>query len=311
LKEIMEVCDRCTIIRKGKGIGTVDVANTDENKLAELMVGRQVNFKTEKIDAKPKEDVLSIANLVVHDARQLPAVKGLDLTVRAGEIVGIAGIDGNGQSELIEAITGLRKVESGSIAIKGKEITNWPVRRITEEGIGHIPEDRHKHGLVLDFSVRDNIVLQTYYKNPFSKKGILNFSKITEKAKALIEQFDVRTPSEQTLARALSGGNQQKAIIAREVDRNPDLLIAAQPTRGLDVGAIEFIHKRLIEQRDKGKGVLLLSLELDEILNVSDRIAVIYEGEIVAIVDAKETNEQQLGLLMAGGTKKEQVGTNG
>ena len=311
LKEIMEVCDRCTIIRKGKGIGTVDVAETDEHKLAELMVGRQVNFKTEKIEAKPMEEVLSIANLIVHDTRKLPAVKGLDLTVRAGEIVGIAGIDGNGQSELIEAITGLRKVESGSIAIKGKEITNWPVRRITEEGIGHIPEDRHKHGLVLDFSVRDNIVLQTYYKNPFSKKGILNFSKMTEKAKALIEQFDVRTPSEQTLARALSGGNQQKAIIAREVDRNPDLLIAAQPTRGLDVGAIEFIHKKLIEQRDNGKAVLLLSLELDEILNVSDRVAVIYEGKIVAIVDAKETNEQQLGLLMAGGTGKEKVNTNG
>ncbi|MGG0122245.1 ABC transporter ATP-binding protein [Bacillus paranthracis] len=311
LKEIMEVCDRCTIIRKGKGIGTVDVAETDEHKLAELMVGRQVNFKTEKIEAKPMEEVLSIANLIVHDTRKLPAVKGLDLTVRAGEIVGIAGIDGNGQSELIEAITGLRKVESGSIAIKGKEITNWPVRRITEEGIGHIPEDRHKHGLVLDFSVRDNIVLQTYYKNPFSKKGILNFSKITEKAKALIEQFDVRTPSEQTLARALSGGNQQKAIIAREVDRNPDLLIAAQPTRGLDVGAIEFIHKKLIEQRDNGKAVLLLSLELDEILNVSDRVAVIYEGKIVAIVDAKETNEQQLGLLMVGGTGKEKVNTNG
>lgn len=311
LKEIMEVCDRCTIIRKGKGIGTVNVAETDEHKLAELMVGRQVNFKTEKIEAKPKEEVLSIANLIVHDTRKLPAVKGLDLTVRAGEIVGIAGIDGNGQSELIEAITGLRKVESGSIAIKGKEITNWPVRRITEEGIGHIPEDRHKHGLVLDISVRDNIVLQTYYKNPFSKKGILNFSKITQKAKALIEQFDVRTPSEQTLARALSGGNQQKAIIAREVDRNPDLLIAAQPTRGLDVGAIEFIHKKLIEQRDNGKAVLLLSLELDEILNVSDRVAVIYEGKIVAIVDAKETNEQQLGLLMAGGTGKEKVNTNG
>ncbi|MEQ3590235.1 ABC transporter ATP-binding protein [Bacillus albus] len=310
LKEIMEVCDRCTIIRKGKGIGTVDVAETDEHKLAELMVGRQVNFKTEKIEAKPMEEVLSIANLIIHDTRKLPAVKGLDLTVRAGEIVGIAGIDGNGQSELIEAITGLRKVESGSIAIKGKEITNWPVRRITEEGIGHIPEDRHKHGLVLDFSVRDNIVLQTYYKNPFSKKGILNFSKITEKAKALIEQFDVRTPGEHTLARALSGGNQQKAIIAREVDRNPDLLIAAQPTRGLDVGAIEFIHKKLIEQRDNGKAVLLLSLELDEILNVSDRVAVIYEGKIVAIVDAKETNEQQLGLLMAGGTGKEKVNTN-
>ncbi|EOW9529984.1 ABC transporter ATP-binding protein [Bacillus cytotoxicus] len=311
LKEIMEVCDRCTIIRKGKGIGTVDVANTDEHKLAERMVGRQVNFKTEKLDAKPKEDILSIANLVVRDARQLPAVKGLDLTVRAGEIVGIAGIDGNGQSELIEAITGLRKVESGSIAMNGKEITNWPVRRITEEGIGHIPEDRHKHGLVLDFSVRDNIVLQTYYKNPFSKKGILNFNDITKKAKELIAQFDVRTPSEYTLARALSGGNQQKAIIAREVDRNPDLLIAAQPTRGLDVGAIEFIHKKLIEQRDKGKAVLLVSLELDEILNVSDRVAVIYEGRIVAIVDAKATNEQELGLLMAGGTGEEKVSTNG
>ncbi|WP_242144570.1 MULTISPECIES: ABC transporter ATP-binding protein [unclassified Bacillus cereus group] len=311
LKEIMEVCDRCTIIRKGKGIGTVDVANTDEHKLAERMVGRQVNFKTEKLDAKPKEDVLSIANLVVRDARQLPAVKGLDLTVRAGEIVGIAGIDGNGQSELIEAITGLRKVESGSIAMNGKEITNWPVRRITEEGIGHIPEDRHKHGLVLDFSVRDNIVLQTYYKNPFSKKGILNFNTITKKAKELIAQFDVRTPSEYTLVRALSGGNQQKAIIAREVDRNPDLLIAAQPTRGLDVGAIEFIHKKLIEQRDKGKAVLLVSLELDEILNVSDRVAVIYEGRIVAIVDAKATNEQELGLLMAGGTGEEKVSTNG
>lgn len=311
LKEIMEVCDRCTIIRKGKGIGTVDVANTDENKLAELMVGRQVNFKTEKSDAKPRGNVLEISNLVVHDARHLPSVKGLDLTVRAGEIVGIAGIDGNGQSELIEAITGLRKVESGSITLKEKDVTNWPVRRITEEGVGHIPEDRHKHGLVLDFSIGDNMVLQTYYKNPFSKKGVLNFTKIYDKAKSLIGQFDVRTPSEHTPARALSGGNQQKAIIAREVDRDPDLLIAAQPTRGLDVGAIEFIHKKLIEQRDKGKAVLLLSLELDEILNVSDRVAVIYEGKIVDIVNAKETNEQQLGLLMAGGKKKEKVNTNG
>ncbi|PGZ96863.1 heme ABC transporter ATP-binding protein [Bacillus pseudomycoides] len=311
LKEIMEVCNRCTIIRKGKGIGTVDVANTDENKLAELMVGRQVNFKTEKSDAKPRENVLEVSNLVVHDARQLPAVKGLDLTVRAGEIVGIAGIDGNGQSELIEAITGLRKVESGSITLREKDVTNWPVRRITEEGVGHIPEDRHKHGLVLDFSIAENMILQTYYKNPYSKKGILNFTKVYEKAKLLIQQFDVRTPSEHTPARALSGGNQQKAIIAREVDRDPDLLIAAQPTRGLDVGAIEFIHKKLIEQRDKGKAVLLLSLELDEILNVSDRIAVIYEGKIVDIVNAKETNEQQLGLLMAGGKKKEKVNTNG
>ncbi|UOY93616.1 ABC transporter ATP-binding protein [Ectobacillus sp. JY-23] len=307
LKEIMEVCDRCTIIRKGKGIGTVDIQNSSEQELAELMVGREVNFKTEKSDAQPQQDVLKISNLVVHDARNLPAVKGLDLTVRAGEIVGVAGVDGNGQSELIEAITGLRKVESGSITLNQKDVTNWPTRRITEEGVGHIPQDRHKHGLVLDFSIGDNMVLQTYYKAPISRNGILNFGKVYEKAKSLIQQFDVRTPSEHTPARALSGGNQQKAIIAREVDRNPDLLIAAQPTRGLDVGAIEFIHKKLVEQRDNGKAVLLLSLELDEILNVSDRIAVIYEGRIVGIVNAKETNEQELGLLMAGGTQGEKV----
>jgi ABC-type uncharacterized transport system ATPase subunit len=310
LKEIMEVCDRCTIIRKGKGIGTVDIAATNEQQLAELMVGREVNFKTEKSDAQPRQDVLQISNLVVNDSRNLPAVKGLDLTVRAGEIVGIAGVDGNGQSELIEAITGLRKVESGSITLNKKNITNWPARRITEEGVGHIPEDRHKHGLVLDFSIGDNMVLQTYYKQPFSKKGILNFGKVYEKARSLIQQFDVRTPSEHTPARALSGGNQQKAIIAREVDRDPDLLIAAQPTRGLDVGAIEFIHKKLVEQRDKGKAVLLISLELDEILNVSDRIAVIYEGQIVGVVNAKETNEQELGLLMAGGKQGEKVNSH-
>ncbi|MFD3445527.1 ABC transporter ATP-binding protein [Microbacteriaceae bacterium 4G12] len=310
LKEIMEVSDRCTIIRKGKGIGTVDIASTDQKQLAELMVGRKVSFKTEKSDAQPRQDVLKISDLVVRDSRNLDAVKGLNLTVRAGEIVGIAGVDGNGQSELIEAITGLRKVESGSITVNKADITNWPTRRITEEGVGHIPEDRHKHGLVLDFSVGDNMVLQTYYKTPYSSKGVLNFSKIKEKARSLIEQFDVRTPSENTLARALSGGNQQKAIIAREVDRDPDLLIAAQPTRGLDVGAIEFIHRKLVEQRDKGKAVLLLSLELDEILNISDHIAVIYEGQIVAVLNAKETNEQELGLLMAGGKQGEKVNTN-
>ncbi len=310
LKEIMEVCDRCTIIRKGKGIGTVDIANTNENQLAALMVGREVNFKTEKSDAQPRHDVLKIENLVVHDSRNLPAVKGLDLTVRAGEVVGIAGVDGNGQSELIEAITGLRKVESGSITLNGKDITGMKTRQITESGVGHIPEDCHKHGLVLDYSIGDNMVLQTYYKEPFSKKGILNFGEIYKKAKALIQEFDVRTPSEHTPARALSGGNQQKAIIAREVDRSPDLLIAAQPTRGLDVGAIEFIHRKLIEERDKGKAVLLVSLELEEILNVSDRIAVIYEGEIVGIVNAKETNEEELGLLMAGGKHREKVNTH-
>lgn len=307
LKEIMEVCNRCTIIRKGKGIGTVEIANTNRQQLAELMVGREVNFRTQKAEANPQQEVLNLSNIVVHDTRNLPAVNGLDLSVRAGEIVGIAGVDGNGQSELIEAITGLRKVESGSIMLREKDITNFPTRRITEEGVGHIPEDRHKHGLILDFSVRDNMVLQTYYKEPLSSKGLLHFDKMKEKAKALMKQFDVRAPGIDTLARSLSGGNQQKAIIAREVDRDPDLLIAAQPTRGLDVGAIEFIHKKLVEQRDKGKAVLLISLELDEILNVSDRIAVIYEGKIVGIVNAKETNEQELGLLMAGGKQEEKV----
>lgn len=305
LKEIMEVCDRCTVIRKGKGIGTVNVSESNPNELASLMVGREVVFTTVKTDAKPAGDVLEISNLVVKDSRGVDAVRGLNLSVRAGEIVGIAGVDGNGQTELIEAITGLRKSESGSIKLNGNELLNKKPRKITESGIGHIPQDRHKHGLVLDYSIGENMVLQTYYKEPFSKNGILNFKNIFDKARKLIEEFDVRTPSEHTPARALSGGNQQKAIIAREIDRDPDLLIAAQPTRGLDVGAIEFIHKRLIEQRDQGRGVLLISFELDEILNVSDRIAVIYEGEIVAIVDPKKTTEQELGLLMAGSKVKE------
>ncbi|QGQ46796.1 ABC transporter ATP-binding protein [Metabacillus sediminilitoris] len=306
LKEIMEVCDRVTVIRKGEGIGTVNVADTNPNELASLMVGREVSFLTEKIPASPKEDVLTIENLVVKDNRKVPMVNSLNLSVRAGEIVGIAGVDGNGQTELIEAITGLRKVDSGSIKLNNKNITNMHPRRITESGVGHIPQDRHKHGLVLDFPIGENMVLQTYYQQPFSKSGVLNFKTIYNKAKQLITEFDVRTPSSTTLARALSGGNQQKAIIGREVDRNPDLLIAAQPTRGLDVGAIEFIHSRLIEQRDNGKAVLLISFELDEIMNVSDRIAVIYEGKIVDIVDPKETTEQELGLLMAGSKRKKE-----
>lgn len=305
LKEIMEVCDRVTVIRKGKGIGTVNVNETNVNELANLMVGREVVFKTEKTPAVAKQEVLTINDLVVKDSRGVTAVNGLDLTVKAGEIVGIAGVDGNGQSELIEAITGLRKSESGSIKLNGKELIHSAPRKITEAGVGHIPQDRHKHGLVLNYPIAENMVLQTYYQKPFSKNGILNFKAIYDKARSLIEEFDVRTPSEYTLARALSGGNQQKAIIGREIDRNPDLLIAAQPTRGLDVGAIEFIHKRLIEQRDHGKAVLLISFELDEIMNVSDRIAVIYEGKIVAVVDPKETTEQELGLLMAGSNRKE------
>ena len=309
LKEIMEVCDRVTVIRKGQGIGTVNVSDTNPNDLANLMVGRKVTFKTEKKEATPKAPVLEVSGLEVRDARGISAVKNLNLDVRAGEIVGIAGVDGNGQTELIEALTGLRKSIAGSVKLNGKDIKNLKPRKITESGVGHIPEDRHKHGLVLDYSIGENIVLQTYYQTPYSKGGILNSRKIFDKARSLIKAFDVRTPSEYTPARALSGGNQQKAIIGREVDRNPDLLIAAQPTRGLDVGAIEFIHKRLIEQRDAGKAVLLISFELDEIMNVSDRIAVIYEGEIVAIVNPKETTEQELGLLMAG-SKRSKAGEN-
>ncbi|RFU61590.1 ABC transporter ATP-binding protein [Peribacillus glennii] len=309
LKEIMEVCDRVTVIRKGQGIGTVNVSETDPNALASLMVGRDVVFKTVKSDAAPAGDVLDIKGLKVNDSRGVNAVKGLNLSVRAGEIVGIAGVDGNGQSELIEAITGLRKLEEGSIKINGKEIANKTPRRITESGVGHIPQDRHKHGLVLDYTIGENVALQTYYKKPNSRNGVLNYRRIYEKARNIIAEFDVRTPSEYTPARALSGGNQQKAIIGREVSRDPDLLIAAQPTRGLDVGAIEYIHKRLIEQRDNGKAVLLVSFELDEVMNISDRIAVIYEGEIVAILNPKETNEQELGLLMAG-SKRLEAGEN-
>ena len=309
LKEIMSVCDRCTIIRKGVGVGTVNVQETNPDELAALMVGREVHFKTKKKTATPKEAVLTIKELVVEDSRGVEAVSSLDLSVRAGEIVGIAGVDGNGQTELIEAITGLRKIKSGSITLKNQELSTLSTRKITESGVGHIPQDRHKHGLVLDYTIGENIGLQTYYQKPISKSGILNYKELYKKAKELIAEYDVRTPSEYTQARSLSGGNQQKAIIAREVDRSPELLIAAQPTRGLDVGAIEFIHKKLIEERDKGRAVLLVSLELDEVMNLSDRIAVIYEGEIVDIVDPKETNEQELGLLMAGGTREKAGGT--
>lgn len=305
LKEIMEVADRVTIIRKGEGIGTVVTAESSPEHLAELMVGRQVEFKTEKTPASPQEVVLQINQLEVADARNILKVKGLNLNVRAGEIVGIAGIDGNGQSELIEAITGLTKAKSGEVLVRGTNITNMKPRKITEQGIGHIPQDRHKHGLVLDFPIGHNIVLQTYYKEPISHNGIIDYNKVSQKARQIIEEYDVRTGNgEMTLARDLSGGNQQKAIIGREIDRDPELLIAALPTRGLDVGAIEFIHSRLIEQRDKGKAVLLISFELDEVMNVSDRIAVIYDGQIVDELDPLQTTEQELGLLMAGQQNK-------
>ena len=301
LDEIRAVSDRVTVIRRGKSIETVEIAGATNADLAEMMVGRSVSFKTEKQEAQPKEVILSIKDLVVNENRGVPAVKNLSLDVRAGEIVGIAGIDGNGQSELIQAITGLRKIESGSVELKGQSIVGLHPRQITEMSVGHVPEDRHRDGLVLEMMISENIALQTYYKEPLSKKGILNYSNIINYAKKLMQEFDVRAASEIVPASALSGGNQQKAIIAREVDRNPDLLIVSQPTRGLDVGAIEYIHKRLIQERDNGKAVLVVSFELDEILNVSDRIAVIHDGKIQGIVTPETTNKQELGVLMAGG----------
>ena len=301
LDEIRAVSDRVTVIRRGKSIETVEIAGATNADLAEMMVGRSVSFKTEKQEAQPKEVVLSIKDLVVNENRGVPAVKNLSLDVRAGEIVGIAGIDGNGQSELVQAITGLRKIESGSVELKGQSIVGLHPRQITEMSVGHVPEDRHRDGLVLEMMISENIALQTYYKEPLSKKGILNYTNIIGYAKQLMQEFDVRAASEIVPASALSGGNQQKAIIAREVDRNPDLLIVSQPTRGLDVGAIEYIHKRLIQERDNGKAVLVVSFELDEILNISDRIAVIHDGKIQGIVTPETTNKQELGVLMAGG----------
>ncbi|MBZ2154043.1 ABC transporter ATP-binding protein [Streptococcus australis] len=305
LDEIRAVADRVTVIRRGKSIQTVGIEGATNKDLAEMMVGRSVSFVTEKEEAQPKEVVLQISDLVVNENRGVPAVKELSLDVRAGEIVGIAGIDGNGQSELIQAITGLRKVKSGSIKIKGQEVVGLSPRKITEMNVSHVPEDRHRDGLVLEMMLSENIALQTYYKEPLSKNGVLNYNQINSYARKLMEEFDVRAANEIVPASALSGGNQQKAIIAREVDRNPDLLIVSQPTRGLDVGAIEYIHKRLIGERDKGKAVLVVSFELDEILNLSDRIAVIHDGKIQGIVKPSETNKQVLGILMAGGEIKE------
>ena len=259
LDEIRAVSDRVTVIRRGKSIETVEIAGATNQDLAEMMVGRSVSFTTEKNPPQPKEVILSIKDLVVNENRGIPAVKNLSLDVRAGEIVGIAGIDGNGQSELIQAITGLRKVKSGTINIKGKDVVGLPPRKITEMKVSHVPEDRHRDGLVLDMTISENIALQTYYKEPLSKNGILNYTNIHNYARKLMEEFDVRAANDYVPASALSGGNQQKAIIAREVDRDPDLLIVSQPTRGLDVGAIEYIHKRLIGERDKGKAVLVVS----------------------------------------------------
>lgn len=301
LKEIKAAADRCSVIRRGKYIGTVDVAGTSEADMAKMMVGRQVSFKVEKKEAKPTDVVLKIEDLSVKNNKKVLGLKNFSLEVKAGEIVGIAGVEGNGQTELIEALTGMRPVESGSIVFKGNDITKTSIKSRNDSGIAHIPEDRHKRGLVLDYTMEDNMVLKVYDKEPFSKLGLINRQKITEYANKIIESFDVRSgEGGQSIARSLSGGNQQKGIIGREIESNPDLLIAVQPTRGLDVGSIEYIHKRLVEQRDSGKAVLLVSLELDEVLNVSDRIAIVNNGELIGIVNAKETNENEVGLMMAG-----------
>ncbi|OCT16197.1 heme ABC transporter ATP-binding protein [Paenibacillus pectinilyticus] len=307
LKEIMEIADTVTIIRRGKVIDSLACSEANPQILAEKMVGRDVSFKVNKEEVKLGTPVLQVQDLMVRNQQGLAALKGLNFEVKAGEILGIAGVDGNGQSELIEALTGLRGVDSGTVLLMGSDITNQTPRQISEAGLSHIPEDRHKHGLVLDFSMSENMVLETYFHPEYNKAGFLNYEAIDRHAEALIKQFDVRTPSIYNKARSLSGGNQQKAIIAREIHKNPNLLIAAQPTRGLDVGAIEFVHRQLIEQRNKGKAVLLISFELDEIMNVSDRIAVIYEGQIVGEVMPQDTNDQEIGLLMAG-SKRTQKG---
>ena len=308
LNEIMEVADRCTVLRKGKYIGTVNTKDTSPAFLSAMMVGRNVTFHVEKTPASPGEVVLSIENMTVASkVHKNNAVKNVSLKVRAGEIVCIAGIDGNGQSEFVYGLSGLEPLVSGKITLKGKDITKATIRERSVMGISHIPEDRHKHGLVLDYSLEDNLILQTYFSPEFtSGAGFLKRKNIRDYANRLIEQYDVRSGQGAiTTARSMSGGNQQKAIIAREIDKAPELLIAVQPTRGLDVGAIEYIHKQLIAQRDAGKAVLLISLELDEVMDVPDRILVMYEGEIVGELDPKKTSQEELGLYMAGAKRDE------
>ncbi|MCB2292898.1 ABC transporter ATP-binding protein [Clostridium algoriphilum] len=305
LKEVMRMSDRVTIIRRGAITGTVKTKETSIDELAELMVGRKVNLTVEKKPAMIKGEILNINNICANDQRGLPAVRNLTLKVYGGEILGIAGVDGNGQSQLIEVLTGLRKPKSGSITINGKSTYGKSPRYIMSAGVGHIPEDRQKRGLILTYSLFENSVLGIHKNKPFSKGIVMNYKEIKSHCDDLIREFDIRTPNGDVNAESLSGGNQQKLIAAREISKDPDLLIAAQPTRGLDVGAIEYIHKRLVQERDKGKAVLLVSLELDEIMALSDRIAVMYDGKIVDIIDRCGATEQKLGILMAGGTLHE------
>ena len=303
LGEIMAVADRCTVLRKGKCVGTVETKDTTVEQLSAMMVGRNVSFHVEKGDSKPGDVVLELENVsIASKLHKNNAVKNVSFKVRAGEIVCIAGIDGNGQTELVYGITGLEPVKEGKVSLCGKDITKAPIRKRSVMGMSHIPEDRHKHGLVLDYSLEYNMILQRYFEPEFtSKAGFLRRGNIRAYSDKLIDQYDVRSgQGSVTIARSMSGGNQQKAIVAREIDKNPELLVAVQPTRGLDVGAIEYIHKQLVAQRDAGKAVLLVSLELDEVMDVPDRILVMYEGEIVGELDPKETSQEELGLYMAG-----------
>ena len=311
LNEIMEVADRCTVLRKGKYIGTVNIKDATKEMLSAMMVGRSIKFSVDKAPAQPKETVLEIHNLTVKSkVHKKNAVNNVSLSVRAGEIVCIAGIDGNGQSEFVSALTGLEKAEPGSsVILCGEDITRKSIRYKNTHGISHIPEDRHKHGLILDYSLEENLVLQRYFEPQFQNHGFINFAEVRSYAVDLIDKFDVRSgQGPVTTARSMSGGNQQKAIIARELDRDHKLLIAVQPTRGLDVGAIEFIHEQIVASRDAGAAVLLVSLELDEVMDLSDRILVMYEGEIVGELDPKTTTVEELGLYMAGAKRQDMTG---
>ena len=307
LNEIKAVADRCTVLRKGKYIGTISVEDTTKEQMSEMMVGRKVNFAVEKGECKPGAADFEVRNLTVsskHSSKK--AVNNVSFSVKKGEIVCIAGIDGNGQSELVYALTGLMPIESGQILLSGKDITKSSVRNRNNAGMSHIPEDRHKDGLVLDYNLSENLMLKKYFTPEFQKNGFLKFDVADSYANRLIGEFDIRSgQGVKTIVRSMSGGNQQKAIVAREIDLDPEILIAVQPTRGLDVGAIEYIHKQLVEQRDAGKAVLLVSLELDEVMNVSDRILVIYEGEIVGELNPSEITVQELGLYMAGSKRSE------
>ena len=302
LKEIKAAADRCTVLRRGKYIDTVDVAQASEAELAEKMVGRAVTFRIEKKPARPGDVVLKIENLTVIGAKGTAAVSGLSLEARQGEVVGIAGVDGNGQSELVAAIAGLLPVKSGRVLLKGRDISRESIRGRNEGGLGLVPEDRHKHGLVLEFRVDENMILKSFRKTPFSNRaGFLRFPAIAQHAESLITDFDIRAGNgPATAAKSMSGGNQQKVIIAREIDLSPDLLVVSQPTRGLDVGAIEYIHRRIVEERDKGRAVLLVSFELDEILGLCDRIAAISKGQVVGVLPVEEADERRIGAMMGG-----------